>query len=196
MKYLLLLMLLTGLNCFGQDYNSHIATHRKAYLDDFLTDKNSPLNKNETKFIRFYDPDSSYRVEATVELVSNATSFIMPVFSGTGREYVKYALLKFVLQGKPMELNIYKSKSNTFSDYLFLPFTDETNGTETYAGGRYLDFKEGDIKSGKVVVDFNKAYNPYCAYSDGYACPKPPDENQLKIAVKVGERMFAGAKKH
>ena len=81
-----------------------------------------------------------------------------------------------------------------YKDYLFLPFTDLTSGKETYASGRYLDLKTDEIKNGKVTLDFNKAYNPYCAYVSGvYNCPIPPKENTLGVEVKAGEKLFTGS---
>jgi uncharacterized protein (DUF1684 family) len=200
MKYLLSLFCLIGLNCFGQDYTTQIAKFRQKYMDDFLTDAGSPLKKDDLQSLRFYDADSSYRVNAKVEVLQNQAEFTMPVFSGTGSQYARYAILSFTLKGKPMQLTLYKStalsKLPQYADYLFLPFTDDTNGTVTYGGGRYIDMRTGDIKGDIAVVDFNKAYNPYCAFSAGYSCPKPPDENHLGIAVEAGEKNFAGAKKH
>jgi uncharacterized protein (DUF1684 family) len=81
-------------------------------------------------------------------------------------------------------------KKPGLKDYLFVPFTDLTNYATTYAGGRYLELRTGEIKNGQVVLDFNKSYNPYCAYADGYACPIPPDANRLPVAVAAGEMMF------
>lgn len=99
-----------------------------------------------------------------------------------------------------MQLTVYRSialsKLPSTSDYLFLPFTDETNGAATYAGGRYIDLRLADFKGNRVIIDFNKAYNPYCAFSAGYACPKPPDENRLQTAVEAGEKLFAKEKRH
>jgi uncharacterized protein (DUF1684 family) len=200
MKYILILLLTVSLNSFGQNYKTLIAQHRQGYMDDFLKDKNSPLKQEDLQYLCFYDVDSTYRVEAKAELLTNEPGFVMPVFSGTGSEYIRYALLKFTLQGKPMELTVYKSvalaKIPRYSDYLFLPFTDSTNGTDTYGGGRYIDLGTKDFKNGTVVIDFNKAYNPYCAFSSGYSCPKPPGENNLAVAVEAGEKLFAGGKKH
>lgn len=197
---MLIVLLMIGLNSFGQDHKTRVAEWQKKYMDDFLSDASSPLKKEDLQYLRFYDADSIYRVTAKEELLPNEQSFIMPVFSGTGRQYVRYAVLKFTLKGQPMQLTVFRnialSAVPQFKDYLFLPFTDETNGVETYGGGRYIDLREGDFKSNEVVIDFNKAYNPYCAFSAGYACPKPPDENHLQIAVKAGEKLFAGAKKH
>lgn len=200
MKYFLILILLTSLNCFGQDFKAQIATYRKQYMDDFLTDKNSPLKKDDLQNLRFYDADSTYKVSATVEVLANQPGFIMPVFSGTGQQYVRYALLSFTLKGKPIQLSLYKSVSLSklpqYRDYLFLPFADETNGASTYVGGRYIDLRAGDLKGNTLVIDFNKAYNPYCAFGGGYSCPKPPDENRLQVAIEAGEKTYAGDKKH
>ncbi|WP_295790610.1 DUF1684 domain-containing protein [Mucilaginibacter sp.] len=200
MKYLFFLLLITGLSCSAQDYSTQIAKFRQQYKDDFLTDNNSPLKKDDLALLRFYDADSTYRVTATVEVLLNQPGFIMPVFSGTGREYVKYAALKFTLKGKSMQLSLYRSvslaKLPQYKDYLFLPFADETNGTTTYGGGRYIDMRTGDIKGNTAVVDFNKAYNPYCAFAAGYSCPKPPDENRLEAAIEAGEKNYAGGKGH
>jgi len=200
MKYLLILILMTGINCFAQDYKSQIDQFRKGYMDDFLKDANSPLKKDDLQNLRFYDADSTYRVTCKVTFLSNENNFVMPVFHGTGSQYVKYALLKFSLKDKPMQLTVYKSirlsQNPMFSDYLFLPFTDDTNEQETYGGGRYIDLKKGEFKGDSLVVDFNKAYNPYCAFSPNYSCPKPPDENRLSIAVKAGEKLFAGGSNH
>jgi uncharacterized protein len=200
MKYCLVLILLTGLKCFGQEYKAQIEEFRNKYKNDFLTDASSPLKKDDLAFLRFYDADSTYRVVATQMLLPDEATFVMSVFSGTGQQYVRYALLKFVLKGKPMQLTVYRSIALTqvpeYKDYLFLPFTDDTNGTGTYGGGRYIDMSVKDFNGNSVVIDFNKAYNPYCAFSGRYSCPKPPDENHLQIAIQAGEKLFAGEKKH
>ena len=197
---LLIVLLVLSLHSSGQGHKAQVAEWQKKYMDDFLSDANSPLKKDDLQSLRFYDADSTYRVTAKEELLSNEQSFIMPVFVGTGRQYVRYAILKFTLKGQPMQLTVYRnialSAMPQYKDYLFLPFTDETNGTETYGGGRYIDLRDGDFKSNEIEIDFNKSYNPYCAFSGGYACPKPPEENHLQIAVKAGEKLFAGTKKH
>ena len=80
-------------------------------------------------------------------------------------------------------------------DHLFVPFKDWTNGEESYGGGRYIDLKTGDITDGKITIDFNKCYNPWCAYSDGYNCPIPPVENHFELKIEAGEKMWTGKKK-
>jgi uncharacterized protein (DUF1684 family) len=195
MKYLLILLLLSSTASFAQDHKAQIAAFREKYKADFLEDKNSPLKNEDLQYLRFYDADSTYRVEAKAEVVASAPAFVMPVFAGTGSEYVKYATLSMQVNGKPVTLSVYRNtrlaKIPAYADYLFLPFTDETNGKETYGGGRYIDLREADFKNGTVTIDFNKTYNPYCAFAGGYSCPKPPDENQLKIAIPAGEKKFA-----
>jgi uncharacterized protein (DUF1684 family) len=195
MKYLFIFLLFSSTASFAQDHKAQIAAFRQKYKADFLEDKNSPLKKEDLQYLRFYDADSTYRVEAKAQIVASAPTFVMPVFAGTGSEYVKYANLSMQVNGKPVTLSVYRNtrlaKIPAYADYLFLPFTDETNGQETYGGGRYIDLREADFKNGSVIIDFNKAYNPYCAFAGGYSCPKPPDENQLKIAIAAGEKKFA-----
>ncbi|QTE36928.1 DUF1684 domain-containing protein [Mucilaginibacter gossypii] len=196
MKYFIVLLFIffIGQHSFAQTHKEQIAAFRQNYKDDFLKDPRSPLKQDDLQFLRFYDADSIYRVTAKAELLTNQSTFIIPTFSGAGSQYVRYAQLSFTLKGKPMQLTIYKSialsQNPAFSNYLFLPFTDATNGSETYGGGRYIDLTTKDIKNGSIVIDFNKAYNPYCAFSSGYSCPKPPDENRVDIAVEAGEKNF------
>ncbi|MBB6501131.1 DUF1684 domain-containing protein [Pedobacter cryoconitis] len=199
-KYFLILLCVMSLKSFGQGYKAQIDLFRKNYMNEFLEDKNSPLKKDDLQFLRFFDADSTYKVTANATILSDASPFVIPVFTGKGTDYLRYAVLKFTLKGKELELTVYKnvalSKMPQYKDYLFLPFTDETNGVTTYGGGRYIDLREGDFNNGTLIIDFNKAYNPYCAFAGGYACPKPPDENHLLLAVEAGEKMFANEKKH
>jgi uncharacterized protein (DUF1684 family) len=96
-------------------------------------------------------------------------------------------------------VNIYQSKETQaipgYRDYLFIPFKDMTNGESTYGGGRYIDMRMGDIRDGSVIIDFNKCYNPWCMYSDGYNCPIPPLENHLEVPIEAGEMIWTGKKK-
>jgi len=185
----------------SKPYTKSLAKHRKEYRKDFLTNERSPLkSKEELKSLRFYEPDERYRVEATVQVLEGETPFDMATYAGTTKPYVRYALLKFELMGKPLELTLYRNlqlaNMPQYKDHLFLPFMDATNGEATYGGGRYMDFKMTDIAGGKMTIDFNKAYNPWCAFSDGYQCPIPPFENHLGEAVEAGERQFAKEIKH
>ncbi len=199
-RYCFILFMMIQLNSFAQDYKAQIATHRENYKADFLKDARSPLKEGDLKNLHFFEADSNYKVRAKVELLMNETPFQMPTYTGTSREYIRYAVLSFKLNDEPQQLTIYKSislsKIAEYKDHLFLPFTDETNSEESYGGGRYIDLSSQDISGNIIEVDFNKAYNPYCAYSDGYQCPKPPAENDLKLKVKAGEMVYTGDKKH
>ncbi|MBL4676139.1 MAG: DUF1684 domain-containing protein [Mucilaginibacter sp.] len=200
MKYLFLLISLISLNATAQTYTERIAGHRERYKADFLSDAHSPLKKDDLANLHFFDADSTFRVIADVEITPGEANFQMPTFSGTTQTYTRFAKIKFNLQGKQYQLNIYRSialmQSPALANYLFLPFTDDTNSAETYTGGRYIDLQTTDIKNGKIEIDFNKAYNPYCAYSDGYKCPMPPRENYLPLKVNAGEKLYTGEKKH
>ena len=194
---LLPLILLFTTTAFGQSaYTAEIARHRDGYKADFLKEANGPL-KTEADLagLRFFAPDSTYRVVATVQQTTDAEPFEMPTYSGKTSPYVSYAVLSFLIDGQAGQLTVFRSlrlaSNPKYRDYLFLPFKDATSGTETYGGGRYLDFRLGDIHDGKLLLDFNKAYNPYCAYSDGYSCPIPPAGNRLTVAIRAGEMTYA-----
>lgn len=193
-------LLVLNLGAFAQSFNEQIAAHREKYKADFVINEHSPLKEADLKHLRFYDADSTYKVIAKVTLLEDEKAFKMPTYAGTTAEYTRYAKLDFILNGKPTQLTLYKnvalSANPAYKDYLFLPFTDQTNNQETYGGGRYIDLKSGNITNGSIELDFNKAYNPYCAYSDGYRCPIPPEENDLTLAIKAGEQKYMGEKKH
>lgn len=153
---------------------------------------------NDRDLFRFYKADKKYQVTARFEKIVDTTGFIMKT-SGTKRPtYFRYGTIYFKVNGVPLHLTIYQSErlmaDTTYKNYLFVPFTDLTSGEKSYGGGRYLDFFIDDIKNNYIAVDFNKAYNPYCAYASGFNCPIPPAENDLPIIIEAGEMDFA--KKH
>ncbi|MGQ7855360.1 DUF1684 domain-containing protein [Pedobacter sp. WC2501] len=200
MRTITFLLLLFSMNSFAQSYAEQIAKHRETYKQDFIKDERSPLRKNDLQNLHFYEADSAYKILADVETLKNEKVFKMSTFDGSSSDYYKYAHVNFVLNGKKIQMNLYKSVSLStnpiYKDHLFLPFTDETNNQETYGGGRYIDLDAKEIVDNHIEIDFNKAYNPYCAYSDGYRCPVPPEENDLQFAVKAGEKLYTGEKKH
>jgi uncharacterized protein (DUF1684 family) len=162
---------------------------------DFKDATKSPLTKKDLrkfKGLDFFEFDSSYVVTATLKRTPNAKSFKMKTTTSRLPEYVKYGELGFVLKGETFKLNIYQNlgllDDPKYEDYLFLPFLDETNGETTYGGGRYIETKipEGDV----LMIDFNKAFNPYCAYNEKYSCPIVPRENYLKIAITAGIKAY------
>ncbi|MFB2118179.1 DUF1684 domain-containing protein [Parapedobacter sp. 2B3] len=169
---------------------------RQLKLERLANDPGAPLTVEDIQHIHHYDPDSTYVAHGHVEILLREQPFRMPTSDGTSKSYVRYAKVRFQLQGHEEELTLYRSPdlfaNPLYRDHLFLPFTDETNGGETYGGGRYIDLSLNDIRNGSITIDFNTAYNPYCAYSSGYRCPIPPAENFLPIAVKAGEKNYTG----
>ncbi|MEJ7557432.1 MAG: DUF1684 domain-containing protein [Pedobacter sp.] len=196
---LLALLFLIAVPSFAQNYKAGLEKHREEYRQAFLSEKGSPLKQQDLINLSFYEPDSTYLVHAKVEILTGEEPFLMPTYSGNAQPYIRYAKLKFSLKGNPQELTLYRSirlsKLSEFKDHLFLPFTDSTNSKESYSGGRYIDLSNKEIEGEVIKVDFNKAYNPYCAYSDGYQCPKPPAENAIREHINAGEKAFSGAKK-
>jgi uncharacterized protein len=156
--------------------------------------------KDDTSHVRFYAYDPKMIVKAKVTLLKDEPVFKMTTSSGKTKDAQKYALLEFSLHGKSFRIFAYqllmlKNKTETADD-LFVPFTDFTCGKTSYGGGRYLDFKIKDIVNNQLIIDFNKAYNPYCAFTTGYNCPIPPRENDIKTAIRAGEKYDADKFKH
>ncbi|MES2652391.1 MAG: DUF1684 domain-containing protein [Bacteroidota bacterium] len=200
MKYLLISLFFTCFAASAQNFKATIAKHREAYKADFIKETRSPLKEEDFKHLHFFEADSTYNVIAKVELLTNQKVFNMPTYDGTSKEFIRYANVKFTLNKKELQLTLYKNialaANPAYKELLFLPFTDQTNQKTTYGGGRYIDLSLSDIKNGQIIIDFNKAYNPYCAYSDGYRCPIPPEENDLPIEILAGEKLYSGEKKH
>lgn len=197
MKYLILIICFATHSLFAQNFTKEIAKHRALYKNEFLTDKNSPLKKEDLKFLQFYAANPSYKVKTYFTKTIDTTGFDMLTHSGKIKKYYVFGFVTFTLKKQVFKLFIYQSEqlktTKGLEDYLFIPFTDETNSTATFGGGRYLDFKEKDIVNNQLLIDFNKCYNPYCAYKGGYNCPIPPKENDLKITIEAGEKLFLKA---
>ncbi|WP_116770708.1 DUF1684 domain-containing protein [Maribacter litoralis] len=162
---------------------------------EFKNPETSPLADRfriDFETLNFFAPDTNYIVEAKLIRTPDALPFSMPTTTGRESTEVVYGIAKFTLNGKEHELEIYQSPElitqDKYEDYLFLPFTDKTNGEETYGGGRYLDLR---IPNGStIVLDFNKAYNPYCAYNKKFSCPIVPKVNHLDTEIRVGVKAF------
>ena len=179
----------------------NLQEHREHYKQEFLTEPQAPLTEADTAQLAFYPPALGWQITARFEQTPDSKPFQMATYSGAQKPYRQYGLLHFEQDGKPYTLAIYQSlrliEKEEYKDYLFLPFNDSSNGETTYGGGRYLDFKIGDIsKDNTLLLDFNLCYNPWCAYSDGYSCPIPPAINHIELAITAGEMLFLGEKKH
>ncbi|MBL7753218.1 MAG: DUF1684 domain-containing protein [Chitinophagaceae bacterium] len=194
---LFVLLVLCTIRIQAQSFSDSIAQYRANYKAEFLKDDHSPLKAADTGFLRFYPADANFRVFAVFTPTKDSTGFDMMTHSGQKRRYFVYGTLQFNLKDHFCRLFIYQSEKlkskKGFEDYLFVPFKDETNYTTTFGGGRYLDFKMSDIQQGILELDFNKAYNPYCAYQNGFHCPIPPRENELFFKIEAGEMLFGRA---
>ena len=162
---------------------------------EFSTKDESPLTDEDRAVFEkldFFPINSKYYVLAKFTRTDSEKPFEMKTTKERRPIYVKYGELAFTIDEKPFVLNLYKnielSKKEEYKDYLFLPFSDASNGNETYIGGRYIDMKIPN--SDVVAIDFNLAYNPYCAYNYKYSCPIVPLDNDLKIEIFAGVKKF------
>jgi uncharacterized protein (DUF1684 family) len=136
--------------------------------------------------LRHYEIDPKYNVPAALKLSEERPTFEMPTSTGTLRRMQRVGVLEFRFDGQQMSLGAFVPEGTRRIESLFVPFADQTTGTETYSAGRYLDLHP--TATGIYTVDFNRAYNPWCAYNDTYECPFPPPSNRLKVAVRAGEK--------
>lgn len=194
-------LVLSASVCFtalAQDSTAWRATvqaHRDKQYATFRDPEESPLDKQQRRRFRglhYFAPDITYRVPARFIKTENPVLFRMKTTTTREPEYLKYGEVHFTLQGQDLVLEVYQnpeiSRRPGYADYLFIPFTDPTNGHETYDIGRYLEFRIPT--SNEMVIDFNLCYNPYCSYRAAFSCPIPPAANQLPIPIRAGEKKF------
>ncbi|MEX0636131.1 MAG: DUF1684 domain-containing protein [Ferruginibacter sp.] len=171
-------------------YVSSIQSFQKAYVKT-----HEVVQKKDKKYFKFFEPDAGFKVAANFIRITDSIGFIMKTSGKTPKKYFRYGVASFKIRDSSFKLTIYQGaelmQTTLYKNYLFVPFTDLTSGEESYGAGRYLDLEIDDIINHQMVLDFNKAYNPYCAYSDEYNCPIPPRENYLTIAITAGEKNFA-----
>lgn len=194
MKKLLIFLFCSAFAVAQNDLAS--AEKFQAELNQSFADSlKSPLIKEDFKTFKgldFFPLNEKYIVEATFTRTKKEKAFAMKTTTSRTPLYVKYGELRFSIDGKEFKLNVYKnidlSTKPGYEDYLFLPFSDLTCGKESYIGGRYVDMR---VQKGKKwIIDFNKAYNPYCAYNYKYSCPIVPLENDLDIEILAGVKKF------
>jgi hypothetical protein len=168
----------------AKDHEKYVRAERAKKEDYLRTGSESPFVKAGKKMdtLRYFPIDKSYQVTTRVELVETRQPVRLGNSDGTVTNYLRYAWLHFKLHDQEHKLVVLKQQ---FGVGYFLAFTDGTSGETTYGGGRYLDI--GEIKGDRYTLDFNLAYNPYCAYSSEYTCPLPPKENSLSVQIAAGE---------
>lgn len=176
-------------------YARELATIRQEKDDFFRADPDSPIPAIERTIfpgLKYFPPDPDLRVEARVERLAPSEPVVMATSDGREQRYEPYALLHFDVGDQHVRLTAFRTPGHAHEP-LFIPFRDAQAGKETYGAGRYLEIEPPHEHAGgteHVVLDFNLAYNPYCAYNDAYSCPIPPRENTLPVAIRAGERVY------
>lgn len=196
-SYIFLLFFSFSIITIGQtdkELKEEIKTYHESENEKFRTKETTILTEadfKKFKKLKFFKIDLKYRVEASLTYTPDAKPFLMKTSTDRLPEYVSYAIASFTIEGKPYKLTLYKSTrpiEKPEDDYVFLPFTDLTSGDGSYGGGRFLEL---DVPTGDtLIIDFNKAYNPYCAYNSRYSCPIPPKENDLLVRIEAGVKDF------
>ncbi len=169
----------------------------------FKSSPYSPLTpEQQARFngLRYYDPNPALVLDLSPETFADKTDFRMQTSTGDLRYYQRWGKVRFQVEGQDTELTLYYSPGE---DSFFVPFMDATSGLETYGAGRYIDASR--LPDGRIHLDFNEAYSPYCAYSEPpqlataagrepqmWSCPIPPRENRMKVPIRAGEKMPEG----
>lgn len=143
----------------------------------------TPVQKQHFKGLNYFPENSVLRLQVDVETTQSSETVSIQTTGGQPQTYQRFGKFKFEVDGQSAELTIYKNGHG-----YFLPFVDSLAGKDTYPAGRYLELEK--LPDGKFLVDFNLAYNPYCAYNEQWSCPITPAENRIKVAVRAGEKIF------
>ncbi|MFT4781770.1 MAG: hypothetical protein ACJAZK_001397 [Psychroserpens sp.] len=197
MKYLVLLFLFVStISCAQKktpiagetDFQREINSEYKDATKSPLKNK----DRKDFKGLDFFKFDSIFVVKAKLKRTPDSNWFKMQTTTSRVSDERVYGVLSFELKGQTFQLNVYQGKElmkdDAFKDYLFLPFLDNSNGGDSYGGGRYIDLR---IPSdNELDIDFNTAYNPYCAYNEKYSCPIVPRVNYLDLEVRAGVKVF------
>jgi len=197
LKNVLLLFIIFPFYVFTQngEYIKSIQEERNTKNIDFRYNTDSPLKDEDRKNflgLNYFPIDESYQIEAQFILLDEPESIVMKTSGTRTPEYLRFAKVVFELQAKSYELTVYRNTKymdeSKYKNNIFIPFRDQNAGELTYGGGRYLDNKipEGNT----IILDFNTAYNPYCAYNEKYSCVIPPPENFIDVKINAGEKVF------
>lgn len=201
MKKLLSLLFISifFINCTAQNssYEKEIKEFQYELNTSYANTSTSPLTTEDLKTFKaldFFNINEKFKIKATLKLTPNEPIFEMQTTTDRTPLYRKYAIAYFSIDGKNFELSLYQNQehltSMEYGNLLFLPFNDTSNGKTSYGGGRYIDVEIPEEGNSSIVIDFNKAYNPYCAYNHKYSCPIPPKENSLDISIDAGVKAF------
>lgn len=180
-----------GLFSGSEAYAEKILKERRE-TDSFMKrSSESPLSQEQKKTFKglsFFAPDAEYIVNAKLTPFQNKTTIKIPTSDNKEVTYIKYGIAEFTLKDSLERVLLLQAIDEKDPKALFLAFTDKSSGYQTYGGGRYIDLKLTSDR--RVIIDFNKAYNPYCMYNENYSCPFPPKENHLEVSIFAGEKLF------
>ena len=172
---------------------SDLSESRESKNEFFRQGSGSPLTDEQRHAfggLDYYEANPALTLLIEPEIQKEQETVTMELSAGDATDYIRWAKIHFQVAGEAAELTVFRDPD---SGDLFLPFSDATaRQGETYGGGRYLELEE--MADGRLSVDFNYAYNPYCAYNDQWACPLPPPENRLPVRIEAGEKAFRGEK--
>jgi uncharacterized protein (DUF1684 family) len=177
------------------DWKAYLEREREEKNRFFLLDPRSPIHHEERsnlvgKGLSYFPPDPDLRFELILEVHEKKKKIIVATSKDDEREFIRWGEFRFEVDGNQCILQAYKRTSE--EDMLWVPFRDETSGKETYGAGRYLDLEpeKHSTSDGKWILDLNRAYNPWCAYSEAYTCPFIPPENWLEVSIRAGEKNY------
>jgi uncharacterized protein (DUF1684 family) len=166
----------------------------QAQKDSFMQfDSNSPFNQDPNAHfapLKYYEPNESFKFQSKLYEYEPKDTIIILGTKGEERKVLKYGYVLFNYEGSEYKINVYQGVSRSGEEYHSIWFTDKTTGDETYGVGRYIDFELNPEKEFIYTIDFNLAYNPYCAYSAKYSCAIPTKEDYIDLAIKAGEKRF------
>lgn len=188
-------IILYGLNGTRPDADAFAAQLRRTRGEKnraFRTSPTSPLpaaQRAQFDSLNYYPANLAFEVTATVERHAETDTVVMQMSGNRTEKYLHWGEVAFTVDGQPQRLGAYLKASGVDST-LFIPFTDLTNGRGSYGGGRYLDAPIPKVNEPQIKLDFNRAYNPYCAYDNEFSCPVPPADNRLQVAIAAGEKSF------
>lgn len=191
----LFLTLLMGQGLFAQSIVEGNLQWRKNQNEEFRNPEISPLTEEDREqfdSLSFYPIAEKYHVKALLQRTPDSIPFKMKTSTDRLADYRQFGLITFTIDSVDCRLAVYQNlrlmHTPGYEDYLFIPFTDLSSGETTYGAGRYVEARIP--QSDTLIVDFNKAYNPYCAYNSRYSCPIPPPINHLNVRIEAGEKKF------
>ncbi|MBD2721518.1 DUF1684 domain-containing protein [Hymenobacter armeniacus] len=188
-------IILYSMNGSKPDAGAYAARLRKARAEKnraFRQSPTSPLDSAQRAAfdsLKYYPADLTLVLDAALTRNATPDTALIQMSDNRAEKYLRWGQAKFRVDNQVQQLALYR-KADGKDSTLFIPFTDATNGRETYGGGRYLDAPLPEPDAAEIQLDFNQAYNPYCAYNNAYSCPVPPAENRLRVPIAAGEKSF------